>query len=182
MNFFFSFFLFLSVLLLLFKEDLNFLSTISNSIENSLSICLSLGVIYIFWCGILEIIENLKIGQVLAKILSPILKKIFPNLTPNTYSQISLNLSTNMLGIGNASLPAGLSALNEINAQKTNKTQNANLLIILNCISLQIVPTTVMSLYFNAGGKDFFILWLFGIAISLTCFFLAIFLNKTFKK
>ena len=182
MNAVWSTLILISIIFLLFNGNANILNIASDSISNSLNICLELGIIYIFWCGVLQIVEDCKIGIWLSSALSPMLKKIFPNLENSAYEQISLNISTNMLGIGNASLPAGLSALDKINnAKSSNKEQNTNLLITLNCISLQIVPTTTLSLYLNAGGQDFIILWLCGLFISTICVSLAIILNHTKK-
>lgn len=179
MNFVWSILIFLSVLFLLIKGDSNILTIATDSIKNSLNICLELGIIYIFWCGILQIVEDCKIGIWLSNKLKPILEKIFPHLSNTAYAQISINLSTNMLGIGNASLPAGLKALEEINKNNNNKKSiNTNLLITLNCISLQVVPTTVLSLYLNAGGQGFLIIWFCGLIISLICLISAIFLNS----
>ena len=130
MNFVWIICVILSLLLLIFNQSTDVLNVVNLAMQQSLSLCLSLGIIYIFWCGILEILENLGFGKFIAKLLSPLFLKLFPNQKQKTLSNIATNISANMLGFGNASLPAGIKAIEEMG---NDRQQNQSLLICLNC-------------------------------------------------
>lgn len=184
MNFIWSFGLIFSLILFLFSsfEQNNILAIASSSIHNSLAICVNLAVVYIFWCGILEIVQALNIHKWLAKKFKKIMSIIFKHSTIEEKEKIATSLSCNMLGLGNASVPSGINALEEMQKNKNNG-KNSTLFIIFNCISIQIIPTTIMSLYISNGGQNFFKMWLLGLAICFFITVLAICINKLlFKK
>lgn len=62
---------------------------------------------------------------------------------------ISMNITANILGLGNASTPLGISAMQAI-AEEENAadtaTDNMVMLTVLNTASLQIIPTTAAAL------------------------------------
>ena len=167
-----------SILLLIFcSKSTNIISIASSSIFSSLTLCVQLGVVYIFWCGVLEIVQALELHKKLANLAKRVLNKLFPNANAEAKQAIATNLSCNMLGLSNASLPCGIEALNKLAPNK----QNSNLLIILNCISLQLIPTTIMTLYITNGGTSFFKIWLLSLVICFLILIFAVFLNLAIK-
>ena len=52
----------------------------------------------------------------LARLFSPLLKKLFPGLPKDSKAAraISMNLSANLLGMGNAATPLGIAAMQEL--------------------------------------------------------------------
>ena len=170
------------ILLISLTGDKNIVNIATQSIYDSLTLCLHLAVIYIFWCGILEIMQDTGINSKLSRILSPIIKKLFPNIHPKTQESISINISANMLGLGNASLPAGLKAMRELNQNnsKIGIDKNTALFVCINCISIQLLPSTVISLYLNSGGTSASFIILSNIIISAIVFLTCVFIINMF--
>ena len=68
-----------------------------------------------------------------------------------------MNLSMNVLGLGNAATPMGLEAMRHLAAEQALQPairHDRNMLLILNATSLQLLPTTVLTLRAAAGSAD----------------------------
>ena len=106
-----------------------------------------LGVIC-FWSGMMEIGKRSGITASLSRMLRPLLKFIFPDVSPESeaMSYISLNVSANLLGLGNAATPFGLAAMRELKKQSTEgerATDSMLTFVVMNTASIQLLPTTV---------------------------------------
>lgn len=124
----------------------------------AISVTLELCAGYLFFCGMMEIAKAYKTEQGMQKLLSPVLSKLMPHLQkPETRGAVALNLSMNVLGIGNAATPAGLQAI-RLMAQERELApcvmHDMEMLLILNATSLQLLPTTVLALRMAAGSAD----------------------------
>ena len=65
------------------------------------------------------------------------------------YKEITMNITANILGLGNAATPLGLKAMKtmqEKNKSKDRLTDSMAMFIILNTASLQLIPTTVIAI------------------------------------
>jgi spore maturation protein A len=73
-------------------------------------------------------------------------------------SYIALNISANMLGMGNASTPFGLKAMQELQELNTGDKKTASdamcMLLVVNSASIQLLPMTVIALRSAAGAKN----------------------------
>ena len=71
------------------------------------------------WLGIMKIGELAGLINLLAKIVKPLTNRLFPDipLEHPAIGAIIMNISANMLGLGNAATPLGLKAMEEL--QKT---------------------------------------------------------------
>ena len=71
-------------------------------------------------------------------------------------SDISLNLSANMLGLGGAATPAGISAMKTMaRANPDGRASNAMILfLVVNTSSVQLLPTTMIALRAQAGAAN----------------------------
>lgn len=112
-----------------------------------------------FWCGIIAIISETSLQEKLKKFISPLNQKIFKNIDKNSkaYEQISVNMVTNMLGIGNAATPAGLKAVDElekVNPYKDKLSDEIIMFIGINTASLQIIPTNVIAIRNSLNSEN----------------------------
>lgn len=102
-----------------------------------------------FWTGFLKIAERSSISKKTAKLLSPLINRLFKDESEKSKEYIALNMTANMLGMGNAATPMGINAMKEM--EKTNSTptlpsSGMRLLVAMNTASVQIMPTTILSL------------------------------------
>ncbi len=101
-----------------------------------------------FWSGLMEIAKRAKLTDMLAKLFSPVLSPLFPDVPKNSEAMryISLNISANLLGLGNAATPFGLEAMKElqkINPIRDRASDSQLLFVVLNTASIQLLPTTL---------------------------------------
>lgn len=153
-------FIIISIIYAIFSGNLESLNkSIFESTESAVSLSLTLVGITCLWSGIMEIASKTNIIIFLNKMLKPIVKKLFPdiNLNSRSYDNIIMNIVANILGLGNAATPLGLKSMNELQKENYNKetlSDNMMMLIVLNTASLQIIPTTVISIRSSLGSNN----------------------------
>ncbi|HET6566472.1 MAG TPA: nucleoside recognition domain-containing protein [Rhodothermales bacterium] len=107
-----------------------------------------IGVIALF-LGLLRIAEAAGIVNALVHITQPIFRPLFPEIPEGhpAMGMIVLNLTANMLGLGNAATPLGLKAMEELqklNLSEDTATNSMVMLLALNTASVQFVPPTLL--------------------------------------
>ncbi len=113
---------------------------------------------YLFFCGLMEIAKASGAQRGLQRLLSPLLQKLMPHVqTPEARGAIALNLAMNVLGMGNAATPMGLEAMRRMDTERALHPpvkHDMEMLLILNATSLQLLPTTVLTLRAAAGSAN----------------------------
>ena len=143
---------------------------------------IELCAIYAIWLGILELVEASGLGDKLAKLLHPVIKKLFNINDEEAEKLIALNMSANMLGLGNAATPMGMKAMKKLDDGSGMATPAIIMLIVLNATSIQLLPTTIIGMRASSGSAspgDIILPTL--IATIFTCL-LGIILTKTCQK
>ena len=142
----------LSLAVLVFTAPELVLSTMIEESKNVVSLCINLIAIYAVWLGILEILDKSGLSEKLARLLSPFIKKVFKVENKEQIKYISLNLSANLLGLGNAATPSGIKAIKSMD-KDLPKTRFAMLmLLVINSTGIQLLPTTVIGLRVSANS------------------------------
>lgn len=134
-------------------------NAIFNSIDNTKNLVLTLFFNICFWSGIINIIKNTSMIEKIKKILKPLLKFIFPKLDEKSevFEDISMNVVSNLLGLGNASTPAGLKAmdgLQEKNSSKDRLSDEMLLFILINTASIQLIPTNIIGIRMGLNSEN----------------------------
>jgi len=111
------------------------------------------------WCGVMEVAQKSGLAQKLSDLLSFLLKPLFRGLkkTDAAMRAISLNVASNVLGLGNAATPFGLQAMQELQKRNRNqKTATTDMitLIVINCSVIQLLPTTLINLRIAAKSTN----------------------------
>jgi len=124
---------------------------------SAVELLISIIGIICFWSGMMEIADKSSITKSIAKFFSPLLRKLFKNVDKESPAMryISLNISANLMGLGNAATPFGLSAMKELKAINHNKSVASDdmlLFVVLNTASLQLIPTTLCAYRSNYGS------------------------------
>jgi len=123
-----------------------------NMSKTAVEISIGLIGIMALWLGIMKIAEASGLIRIIARGLKPITVRLFPDVPPDhpAIGSIVLNMSANMLGLGNAATPLGLKAmeeLQELNPKKDTATNAMVMFLAINTSSVQIiVPATVVAL------------------------------------
>lgn len=119
---------------------------------------LAIGLIGImaFWLGLMQIAERSGLIESLVKVVQPVLHYLFPDIPKNhpALGTISLNLTANMLGLGNAATPLGIKAmeeLQELNGEKDTATDAMIMFLTMNTASVQLVPPVTLIALMGTG-------------------------------
>lgn len=119
--------------------------------QDAVSLLLKLVSMLCLWGGIMEIAEQSGITKLLGKAMMPFLKRIFPTLKSEAYAleAISMNITANILGLGNAATPLGLEAmrrLQKLNSSSQTASDEMVVFVVMNSAAMHIIPTTVATL------------------------------------
>ena len=125
----------------------------------AIALCLSLAGAYAFFGGLLQVLRESGAADALARGLSCVLSRIFP-FAPGeekAMSDICVNLSCNMLGMGSAATPAGIAAMKTMAAANGNAGRASDAMIlffVLNSACIEILPTTMIALRAQSGAAN----------------------------
>lgn len=153
MNVLFFAVFFASALAVLLRAPETFLPALLSGAESALKLGATLAAVYTVWLGFLKIAEDAKLTRALAKRLKPVTSRLFRVKDENTLGHIAVNMSANLLGMGGAATPAGISAMNLLGAAERPDYSRA-MLFVVNCAGLQLLPATVISLREKFGAAS----------------------------
>ena len=113
---------------------------------------------YLLFCGLMEIARALHADRGIQRLLRPVIRLVMPGITQKeALGAVGMNLSMNVLGMGNAATPAGLEAMRYLEMERERNPlvrHDRFMLLILNATSLQLLPTTVLTLRAAAGSSN----------------------------
>ncbi|MBF0308173.1 MAG: spore maturation protein [Magnetococcales bacterium] len=122
---------------------------------------LSLGLIGImaFFLGLMKIVEQGGALAILARLIRPLLVRLFPQVPAGhpAMGAMIMNISANMLGLGNAATPFGIRAMQELdrlNPHKGTASDAMTLFLAINTSGVTLFPTSVMALRASLGSQD----------------------------
>ncbi len=118
------------------------------------SVTLSLQLLsgYLFFCGMMQIVNKLKICQYLCRAVHPATDRLIGRCSSAAQEAVCMNLSANLLGLGNAATPYGMQAARHL--EDSQDRHGLYMLLILNATGLQLLPTTVLTLRIAAGSSQ----------------------------
>ncbi len=162
--------------------------SIFDTIESTMSLLFTLAGTMCFWSGIMNVLEKTDFFLKMRKKISKVIKIIFRDIENDSKESefISLNILSNLLGLGNAATPMGIKAMDAMDEKNKNKkymTKDMMMFILINTASIQIIPTTVIAIRASLGSINpsgmIFHIWI----VSIVVFISVILLGKTvFKK
>jgi spore maturation protein SpmB len=97
--------------------------------------------------------------KIIANWLRPITARLFPEVPPDhpAIGSMVMNISANMLGLGNAATPFGLKAMEELdklNPEKGTATNSMITFLAINTAGMTIIPATAIAVRAAAGSAD----------------------------
>lgn len=114
----------------------------------------------VMWSGLMSIAEKSGLTDLLAALIRPLLRVIMPGLERGSDAEkyVCMNISANILGLGNAATPPGLKAMKALSERNRHLCGRPSgemvTFAVLNTASVQLIPATVMTLRSAAGSSD----------------------------
>jgi spore maturation protein SpmA len=125
------------------------------------AVTLALGLIGVMtlFLGLMKVAEAGGLLTIVARALRPALVRLFPDLPPShpAMGAMIMNISANVLGLGNAATPFGIRAmqlLDRLNPAKGTASNAMILFLAINTSSVTLLPTGVIALRAAAGSAD----------------------------
>ena len=144
----------LSTIVLLFTNPNAVITEMLSASSSGVELCINLWGIYAVWLGLIEILDKCGLGDKLASLLSPVIKFLFRSDNAEANKYIAINMSSNILGLGNASTPSGIKAMQKLDDGSGTANFSAIMLLVINSVSIQLLPTTVIGLRDSAGSVN----------------------------
>jgi spore maturation protein SpmA len=125
------------------------------------AVTLSIGLVGVMtlFLGLTKVAEAGGLLTVIARTIRPLMVRLFPDVPADhpAMGAMVLNLSANVVGLGNAATPFGIRAMQELDRLNPNKgtaTDAMVMFLALHTTSLSLLPTGVVALRAAAGSKD----------------------------
>ena len=161
--------------------------SIFESIQSTMTLTINLCGSMCFWNGIMNIAKNTHLIDRINYCLRPIIKFLFEDIDDSSecYQNISMNITSNILGLGNSATPCGLKAVEEMQKSNINRnklTNNQFLFILINTASIQLIPTTIITIRASLNSKNPSCIILGVWFSSIITFLIIILITKTYFK
>lgn len=117
-----------------------------------------IGVMTLF-LGLMKVAEAGGLLSMISRVIRPLMVWLFPEVPPGhpAMGAMILNLSANVMGLGNAATPFGIRAMQELeklNPHPGTATNAMVLFIAINTASVTLLPTGVIALRAAAGSTN----------------------------
>ncbi len=128
-----------------------------NAAESAVALSFKLIGIMCLWLGILRIAEKAGVVNFFSWLIAPVIRFLFPTVPANhpAIGAITMTVSANMLGLGNAVTPFGIKAMQELKKLNGNKdvaSPGMCTLLGLCTTGFTIVPATIIAIRSAAGS------------------------------
>jgi len=128
----------------------------AQGVQQAVDFCLTVGGMICLWSGVMELMRRCGIAGGLSRLLRPVLRRLFPHAARDVQAldALSMNVSANLLGLGNAATPAGVRAAQVMARELRGDTASDELclLVVLNTASIQLLPVTIAAVREAAGA------------------------------
>lgn len=116
------------------------------------------GSVMVMWSGVMNIAEKSGLTKKITVILDPLITKIFNGLKRKSIETelVAANMTANILGLSNAATPLGIRAMKKLSEKSKDcvATDNMCMLAVINCASLQLIPSTLIAMRSGAGSES----------------------------
>ncbi len=112
-----------------------------------------------FFLGLMKVAEHAGAMAAVARAIRPIMVRLFPDVPPDhpAMGAMILNLSANLLGLGNAATPFGIRAMKELdrlNRTRGTATDSMVLFLAINTSSVTLLPNGVIAMRETLGSTQ----------------------------
>lgn len=127
--------------------------------SDAVELCIGLAAFLGIWCGMLRLAECSGLMIKVSRLVAPLLRPLFPDLPENhrAWAPMIMNVSSNLLGLGNAATPFGIKAmkaLDEDNKEKGTATKEMITFLALNTSAVSLFPGMILGFRAEAGSIE----------------------------
>ena len=128
------------------------------SAKDAVTLSLGLAGAMALWLGLMRVAEEAGLVRAIARAARPVMRRLFPEVPPEhpAMGAMIMNVSANVLGLGNAATPFGVKAMQELetlNPRPGTATDAQALFCAINTASVQLIPASVIALRVAAGSR-----------------------------
>ena len=127
----------------------------SEGAARAVTTCLEIAGIMMLWNGLMNIASESGLITMFSKFIRPVYRMFFKKIPEESAAgkNILMNIAANILGLGNAATPFGIKAMEEMGKNcRGRATDEMITFLVLNTASIQLLPTTIISLRGEAGS------------------------------
>jgi spore maturation protein SpmA len=129
------------------------------SAAGAVNLALGLVGVMTLFLGLMKVAEAGGLLKIIARLIRPLMVRLFPDVPAGhpAMGAMILNLSANVMGLGNAATPFGIRAMQELNRLNPcpgTATDAMALFLAINTSSVTLLPTGVIALRAAAGSAD----------------------------
>ena len=129
-----------------------------SSAKDAVSLAIGLAGAMALWLGLVRVAEEAGLVRAVARVARPLMRRLFPEVPPDhpAMGAMIMNVSANVLGLGNAATPFGVKAMQELetlNPRPGTATDAQALFCAINTASVQLIPASVIALRVAAGSR-----------------------------
>lgn len=133
--------------------------SIVTSARTAVELAIGLVGVMAFFLGLMRVAEKGGVMAALARVVRPVMHRLFPEVPADhpAISAMILNISANMLGLGNAATPFGIKAIQELdklNSRPGTATNAMTLFLAINTAGLALLPTGMIGVRAALGSSD----------------------------
>ncbi|HRX85392.1 MAG TPA: nucleoside recognition domain-containing protein [Phycisphaerae bacterium] len=122
---------------------------------------LALGLVasMVLFLGLLKVGEKAGIVQLVARLVDPLIRFLFPEIPKDhpAAGAIVMNVTSTVLGLGNAATPFGLKAMQHLQSLNPNREVATNaqvMLLAINTAGFALIPTTLLAVRKSEGCSN----------------------------
>ncbi|MBQ8058019.1 MAG: spore maturation protein A [Ruminococcus sp.] len=159
LSFIFTFMIVASIVCAMFTGKTEELSqSMMDGCADAVELLIMMSGMMCLWSGVMEVAKECRLTEKLAKLFSPVLSLIFPDIPKSSkaFELMSMNVSANLLGLGNAATPLGLQAMRELKRDSVSDVATDAMVnfVVMNTASIQLLPTTIATMRGALGSKS----------------------------
>lgn len=151
LNYLWGGFILAGILAAAFTGNLHNVTTgVIDQAKTAVNTCITMLGVLSMWTGLMNIAEKSGLTKKMTQGLMPLLRILFPDIPKGSkaYEHIGNNVVSNILGLGWASTPAGLYAMEELDRLNARSDTASDMMcdfMIFNMSSLQIISVNMIA-------------------------------------
>jgi spore maturation protein SpmA len=155
--------------------------------KKAVELAIGLVGVMALWLGLVRIAEKAGLMRAIARALRPVMGRLFPDLPPEdpAMSAMLMNISANVMGLGNAATPLGIKAMQELdrlNPRRGEATDAMCLFLAINTSAVTLLPLGTIAVRAAAGAREPASILVPTILATSTSTLVAVLAAKTFKR